>query len=211
MITIIDLDIGNLQSVANAFRRIGAEVSVVTTAQELAGARILVLPGVGAFGRAMGNLNARGLAPVLRDHVERGSVLIGICLGMQMLATRSYEHGVNDGLGLIPGEVRLLEPRPPDHRVPNIGWVPVRAAKPSAMFPADVDGQAFYHVHSYHLVCEEPTDIAATFMFGDQRVVTAVERDNVFGMQFHPEKSQDAGLNLLSSLLRHVTSRVQQS
>src|SRR5688572_16246104 len=154
MITIIDLDIGNLLSVTNAFRRIGAEVQVVTTAREVEGAPILVLPGVGAFERAMTNLNARGLGPILRKQVgERRSTLIGICLGMQMLATRSYEHGVFDGLGLIPGEVRRLEPKPPEDRVPNIGWMPVHAEKPSPMFPAGVDGEAFYHVHSYHLVC----------------------------------------------------------
>jgi glutamine amidotransferase len=208
MVTIIDLDIGNLHSVANAFRRIGAEVSIVTTASEVKDARVLVLPGVGAFGRAMTNLHQRGLAPILHEHVEqRRTPLIGICLGMQLLATRSYEHGVTEGLGLIPGEVKRLEPAPPEYLVPNIGWVEVHAAKPSPMFPEGVDGQAFYHVHSYHLVCEQPSDAAATFAFAGQRIVTAVERDNVFGVQFHPEKSQDAGLNLLSSLLRHVNSR----
>ena len=207
MITVIDLDIGNLRSVANAFRRIGVDVTVAASAREIEDAQVLVLPGVGAFERAMTNLKARGLEPLLRAHVQRRAPLIGICLGMQMLATRSFEHGVTEGLGFIPGEVRLLEARPPEDLVPNIGWVPVQAVKPSAMFPQGVDGQAFYHVHSYHLVCDQPADIAATFGFGGKRIVTAVERGNVFGVQFHPEKSQDAGLNLLHSLIGHVTSR----
>lgn len=206
MVTIIDLEIGNLQSVANAFNRVGAQVSIAQTAEAAADARILVLPGVGAFERAMNRLNELGLGPVIRRHaLERRRPLIGICLGMQLLANRSYEHGQFDGLGIIEGEVVLLEPKPPTYRVPNIGWATVRAAKPSAMFPAGVDGQSFYHVHSYHLVCKHAEDVAATFEFGGAQIVTAVERGNIFGVQFHPEKSQDAGLGLLDSLLRKVT------
>ena len=205
MITIVDLNIGNLQSVANAFNRVGARVTVAQTAEAAADARILVLPGVGAFENAMNRLNERGFAPVIRRHaLESRRPLIGICLGMQLLADRSYEHGRFDGLGIIGGEVVLLEPKPPVYRVPNIGWTTVRAAKPSVMFPEGVDGQSFYHVHSYHLVCKRPEDIAATFEFGGAQIVSAVERDNVFGVQFHPEKSQDAGLGLLDSLLRKV-------
>lgn len=207
MITIIDLDIGNLRSVANAFRRVGDEVAIARTYQEAEGARILVLPGVGAFERAMVRLRANGFGPFLLNHVlERRWPLIGICLGMQLLADRSYEHGLTEGLGLISGDVVRLEPNPPVDRVPNIGWMPVKAAKATAMFPPVVDGQSFYHVHSYHLVCRDPADIAATIAFGGRQVVTAVERGNVFGLQFHPEKSQDAGLNLLQSLLAHLKS-----
>lgn len=207
MVTIIDLSIGNLQSVANAFRRVGAEVSIAQTPDESEGAQVLVLPGVGAFERASIQLHERHFGPLLRRHVlERRRPLIGICLGMQLLADRSHENGSFEGLGLIPGEVLRLEPQPPEGRVPNIGWMRVRAAKTSPMFPAEVAGECFYHVHSYHLVCNDPSDVAATINFGSQEIVTAVERRNVFGVQFHPEKSQDAGLNLLRSLLNYVSS-----
>jgi glutamine amidotransferase len=203
----IDLSIGNLESVANAFRRIGADVSIARTPDAAKGAHLLVLPGVGAFERAMAQVQEQGFGPFLRRHaLERRRPLIGICLGMQLLADRSHEHGLFEGLGLISGEVVRLEPKPPDSRVPNIGWMRVSAAKASPMFPVEVDGQNFYHVHSYHLVCNDPSDVAATINFGSQKVVTAVERGNVFGVQFHPEKSQDAGLNLLHSLLAHVNS-----
>jgi len=208
MVTIIDLSIGNLQSVANAFRRVGAEVSIVQTPDAAEGAQLLVLPGVGAFERAMVQLQERHFGPFLHRHaLERRQPLIGICLGMQLLADRSHEHGLFEGLGLISGEVVRLEPRPPESRVPNIGWMRVRAAKASPMFPAEVDGESFYHVHSYHLVCNDPFDVAATIDFGSREIVTAVERGNVFGVQFHPEKSQDAGLNLLRSLLNYVNSQ----
>ncbi len=166
---------------------------------------MLVLPGVGAFAPAMRNLCSLGFDRLIADRVASGQTpLIGICLGMQMLAERSHEHGATAGLGLIPGEVVRLQAAAPGERVPNIGWLPVRAEKPSAMFPPGTDTQTFYHVHSFHMACSNPVDVAATFEFGGRRIVTAVERGNVFGVQFHPEKSQDAGLNLLSSLLGHV-------
>lgn len=206
-ITVVDLDIGNLQSVTNAFERVGAKISITRDAAAAADAEILVLPGVGAFERAMRRLDAQGFGPVIRRHaLERRRPLVGICLGMQLLADRSFEHGRFDGLGIIAGDVVQLQPSPPQYRVPNIGWRTVNAAKASAMFPAGVDGQSFYHVHSFHLACKNPTDVAATFEFGGAKVVTAVEIGNVFGVQFHPEKSQDAGLDLLHSLLRHIHS-----
>ena len=205
MVTILDLDIGNLQSVANAFNRVGAEIAVARTPAEAEKSEILVLPGVGAFERAVNQLNERKFGPLIHRHaLERRKPLIGICLGMQLLADRSCEHGEFRGLGIIGGDVMQLQPAPPPYRVPNIGWIAVKAAKRSAMFPPEVDGQSFYHVHSFHLVCKDPIDVAATFEFGGHSIVTAVERENIFGVQFHPEKSQDAGLNLLHSLLEHV-------
>jgi len=192
MITVIDLDVGNLQSVCHAFKRVGAQTTIARTPEEVNEADIIVLPGVGAFERAMSRLNERNFAPNLRQRVlEQRVPIVGICLGMQLLAERSHEHGVCAGLGLIRGEVVTLR-------------APVRAAKPSPMFPAGVDGESFYHVHSYHLVCADATDVAATIDYAGDPIVTAVERQNIFGVQFHPEKSQDAGLNLLSSLLGHL-------
>jgi imidazole glycerol-phosphate synthase subunit HisH len=207
LVTVIDLEVGNLQSVANALRRVGAEVSIVRSPQEVSDAKIVVLPGVGAFAQAMTRLRQQGFEPFLRDHaLQRNRPLIGICLGMQLLAQRSHEHGLCEGLGFIEGEVVRLEPRPPDARVPNIGWMPIHTPRPSAMFPLGADSQSFYHVHSYHLSCSNLSDVAATIDFAGQRVVTAVERNNLFGVQFHPEKSQDAGLNMLHCLLTHLKS-----
>lgn len=204
MLAIIDLDIGNLSSVANAFRRIIPTVKIVSAPAEAGDAEVIVLPGVGAFERGISRLRSSGFDKLVERHVDQGKALIGICLGMQLLADQSHENGVFKGLGLVPGEVVRLEAKPPECRVPNIGWVPVKATRPSPMFPTDGDEESFYHVHSYHLVCRDPADVAATFEFGGRRVVTAVHRNNIFGMQFHPEKSQDAGLNLLESLLAHI-------
>jgi len=205
-VTIIDLDIGNLLSVANAFHRVGAQVSVVKHAREVNEANILVLPGVGAFERAMSRLHANEFGPLLRRHaVDAKRPLVGICLGMQMLADRSFENGDTAGLGLISGDVIKLEQQLPQYRVPNIGWMPVSTGSNSAVFDASLDGKTFYHVHSYHLACKDERDVAATVDFAGKKVVTAVHRNNLVGVQFHPEKSQDAGLDLLSSLLTHLS------
>lgn len=208
MLTIIDLDIGNLSSVANAFQRIVSSVTVAGNPGSAYNADVIVLPGVGAFERAISRLRSAGFEPVLRNHVGLGKPLIGICLGMQLLADCSEENGLHKGLGLVPGKVTRLDAVPPDYRVPNVGWVPVAASKPCPMFPPGSDGESFYHVHSYHLVCQDDADVAATFEFGGKRIVTAVQRDNIFGMQFHPEKSQDAGLNLLEALLSYIGAHI---
>jgi glutamine amidotransferase len=205
LVTVIDLNIGNLQSVGNAFRRVGVGITIARTPAEAAGARVIVLPGVGAFERAITRLREQGFEPFLREHaVSLRRPLVGICLGMQLLAERSHEHGLHQGLGFIAGEVVKLEPDPPRYRVPNIGWMPVTVKRPSALFAADATSLTFYHVHSFHLACRDERDVAATFSFAGREVVTAVERDNVYGVQFHPEKSQDAGLNLLDRLFKRL-------
>jgi glutamine amidotransferase len=205
LVTVIDLNIGNLQSVGNAIRRVGVEITIARTPAEAVGARIIVLPGVGAFERAITRLREQGFEPFLKEHaLSLSRPLVGICLGMQLLAQRSYEHGIHDGLGFIAGEVVKLEPDPPQYRVPNIGWMPVTAKRSSTLFAADSASVTFYHVHSYHLACRDIRDVAATFAFGGKEIVTAVERNNIYGMQFHPEKSQDAGLNLLDRLFKRL-------
>ena len=202
LVTIIDLEVQNILSVENAFRVIGADVRVVKSGSDLDGAEFLVLPGVGAFGAAAARLEETGLASALKHQViEKRLPIMGLCLGMQLLADSSEEYGVNRGLGLIPGRVVKLTEKPPDFRVPNIGWREVGATGHSTILDSRESGRSYYHVHSFHFECENPTDVAGVSRFGGGDIASIVHRGNVFGTQFHPEKSQDAGLDLLHAVL----------
>jgi imidazole glycerol-phosphate synthase subunit HisH len=201
VISIIDLGVQNILSVENAFRVIGADVRVVKDAAQVADAEFLVLPGVGSFGAAAARLEATGLMSAVRRHAkERKLPLVGLCLGMQLMAESSEEHGVHEGLGLIPGKVVRLEEAPPQFRVPNIGWRTVSLQGTSTLLPRALDGRSYYHVHSFHLRCTDPSDVAGVSRFGGDHIASIVHRGNVFGTQFHPEKSQDAGLDLLHAV-----------
>lgn len=196
--SMIDMQTSNLRSVQNAFRRIGAEIEIVTTAAEVEAARAIILPGVGAFEPARARLRDTGIDTTLqRRALQDGIPVFGICLGMQLLATWSDENGHHQGLELIDGTVRRLDPGDSSDRVPNIGWCDVTPRNENAMFSHGEQTEAFYFVHSYYLDCDNPNDIAAAINFGNNPVPVAVARGNVMGVQFHPEKSQDAGLDLL--------------
>lgn len=202
LVTIIDLEVQNILSVENAFRVIGADVRVVKTAADVDGSEFLVLPGVGAFGAAAARLAETGLADAVRRHaIDRRLPVMGLCLGMQLLADTSDEYGFSRGLGLIPGRVVRLEDKPPEYRVPNIGWREVHPTGHSAVMPQALDGRSFYHVHSFHFQCGDPLHVAGFSRFGDSDIASIVHSGNVFGTQFHPEKSQDAGLDLLHAVL----------
>lgn len=204
MLTMIDMGIGNLQSVRTAFERIGASVRTTTDPTALEEARVVVLPGVGAFGDGMAALEKHGLVEPLRQHAQlRRRPLIGICLGMQLLADESEEHGRHVGLGLVPGRVVRLSPGESE-RVPNMGWCDLTVRRRAVLCERIPDGEPFYFAHSYHLVCAEPADCVATISYGGQPVTAAVERENVMGLQCHPEKSQHAGLELLAAFCRKV-------
>ena len=212
MIRLIDMGIGNLRSVLEAFRRVGATIEIATRAEQIEQATALVLPGVGAFGDGMASLRQRGqIEPLRRNVLELKKPLLGICLGMQLLAEQGEEHGLHEGLGLIRGRAVRLSPNNPQERVPNIGWCDVSAAsRDSSLFKDVVDGESFYFAHSYYLECTDTTDVTATIEYGGQRVTAAIERGKIFGVQFHPEKSQEAGLNALASYIdyvEHVTGK----
>jgi glutamine amidotransferase len=164
----------------------------------------VVIPGVGAFGDGVESLSQNELIEPIHRHVQAGRPLIGICVGMQMLAEAGEEYGLHKGLGLIRGSVRRLEPSDPSYRVPNMGWSDVSVARRGILFSDTPDHQAFYFAHSFYLDCTEESDVEAHIEYGGQKIPVAVERGNVFGVQFHPEKSQDAGLDVLASFISHL-------
>ncbi|MBO6562889.1 MAG: imidazole glycerol phosphate synthase subunit HisH [Nisaea sp.] len=207
MLHVIDLENCNLGSVLRAFDRIGISTTPVREPAQLADAKAIVLPGVGAFAASMGKLDERGFSPVLRDLVQRDGVpLLGICLGMQLLGDASEEHGIHAGLGLVPGTVKRLRPVSRADKVPHVGWADAVPAKESYLFPEQTVS-SFYFDHSYHFDCDDSPDIAARTRFGDEEITVAIQRGHVAGVQFHPEKSQDAGLDLLSAHLHWLRGK----
>jgi glutamine amidotransferase len=202
VIAVVDLGISNLESVLEALRRVGAAFQVTTDPGDIDRADAVILPGVGAFGDGMRALREHRLVEPLRRHVRmHGRALAGICLGMQLLADAGEEHGLHEGLGLVPGRSARLEPRDRALRVPNMGWCDVTVRRKSTLFDEGDDGRAYYFAHSYHVVPNDPADVTATLEYGGE-VAAAIERGSVLGLQFHPEKSQDAGLAVLDSFAR---------
>lgn len=205
MITVIDSGIANVGSVISACNSIGVATTVTNDPAAIASASALLLPGVGAFADGMNSLRRHNLLQPIRNAAAAGVPILGICLGMQLLADASEEFGEHEGLGLIPGQVVRLQPRNPGERVPNIGWCDVSIGRRSQLFVEIEDRSAFYFVHSYYLRCANPNDSAGTIAFGGDEVCVAVERGNIFGAQFHPEKSQDAGLQFLCNFVQLTT------
>jgi imidazole glycerol-phosphate synthase subunit HisH len=208
MLLLIDNNTSNLNSVRNAFKRIGVLVEQSSDSADVAKASALVLPGVGAYEKGMAGLRAKGLIDPIRQRVLGEDLpILGICLGMQMLASSSEEHGDYPGLDLIAGRVKRLVPTDPAFRVPNIGWCDVVPTRESILFPAEGEARSYYHVHSYFLECENPENSTAVMDFSGEAVTVAVEQGNVFGTQFHPEKSQDVGLDMLERFVNHLKSQ----
>jgi glutamine amidotransferase len=202
VIAMLDLGLGNLQSVRNAFRHVGVEAVETADPATVAAARALILPGVGAFGNGMASLREKGLVGPVLEHAAQGKPLLGICLGLQLLAELGEEHGLHEGLGLIPGRVVRIRPRDPDCRIPNIGWSPVHILDRGGVFRDIPDGADFYFVHAYHLECPDPALVSAAIDYGGQAVTAGVRKGNIHGVQFHPEKSQDNGLTLIANFAR---------
>ena len=196
---IVDSGMGNIASVANIIRKIGGEAKISSSFDEIRQARKLILPGVGSFDVGINALKKKSLDSAIKVAVrENGSALLGICLGMQLLF-ESSEEGSQPGLGLIQGHVRRFQINKPKLLIPHMGWNVVKPKQPSCLFSTD-DEQRFYFVHSYHADCANIADVSATTYYG-RDFVSAVENNNVMGVQFHPEKSHRFGMALFKRYL----------
>lgn len=198
-VAIVDYGMGNLDSVSRAVEECGGRPLVTSNPLDLTAAAAVILPGVGAFARGMQNVRDRGLEDVLvKDVAPNGVPLLGLCLGMQLLATDGSEGSDTRGLGLVPGRVERIDA--PGLRVPHIGWNEVHQTREHPLFRSIPSGADFYFVHGYVLRCDDPDDVIATVPYGDD-LVAAVARGTVAGVQFHPEKSQRSGFQLLRNFL----------
>lgn len=205
MITIVDTGLNNLGSLSRAFRQVGVETRTTRAARDIHGASILVLPGVGAFGLAMDRLRSHDLVEPIRQHArDKRLPTIGICLGSQLLLDTSDEHGMSAGLGLIEGHVTKLSSGDPDALVPRLGWAEVEFERSHDYFEPNAEARPFYFAHSHHARCTDPGHVIATTGFGDSRIAAVIGHDNIVGCQFHPEKSQGAGLDLLNYLAKRA-------
>lgn len=196
MVAIIDYGVGNLFSLNGSLSAIGAEATITSNPEEIRRASRIILPGVGAFGDAAAKLKSSGMDKIVREQVASGKPLMGICLGMQLLFEKSYEYGEHEGLGLIKGAIRPLKGMlPKEYKTPHVGWNRLSFKGVNPLFKYVKNGDFVYFVHSFYGTdCDEST-IAIT-EYGIP-VTAAVARDNVYGCQFHPEKSGMAGLNIL--------------
>ncbi len=200
MVAIIDYGVGNLFSLQSSFAAIGAKATVTADKAVLEQADCIILPGVGAFEDAAKKLRATGLDRTLKDLAGKGKPLMGICLGMQLLFEKSYEYGCHEGLGLLKGSVRpIRDVIPQDYKIPHIGWNGLIMKKESPLMKYLHSGDCVYFVHSYYAT-DCPSSVIATAEYGAE-LTAAVADGNVFGCQFHPEKSGDVGLKILKAFV----------
>ena len=200
MIAIIDYGVGNLLSVAKALEHIGSQAVVTSRKEDIQSADGVIVPGVGAFGDAMLSLRQRELLDPVITHAQSGKPLLGICLGMQLLFSESEEHGIHAGLDLIPGRVVRMQGT---YKIPQVGWNQLQMERPHPVVEHVGEGEFAYFVHSYYAVPKDSSVIIATTDY-HQPVPAIVAKDNVIGMQFHPEKSAATGLKLLTNFVTWV-------
>ncbi len=205
MIAVIDYGRGNLFSISSALDTIGLDHRITGDADVVAKSSCIIVPGVGAFGDAMSQLNSRGLVEAIHHAANAGHMILGICVGMQILATRSFEFGLHKGLNIVSGDVVRLEglPRGEGQRIPNIGWNTI-TKKGGCFFIDKLEGELnFYFVHAYGMQCDNKGDIKGSINFNGKEVAAIVGVNNVWGCQFHPEKSGPMGLKLLENYFRN--------
>lgn len=202
MIAIVDYGMGNVKSMMNAVRYLGEKAVLTAEEKKIEKCSHVILPGVGAFGDAIAKLDKKGLVAVLRRQVtDKGKPFLGVCLGLQLLADHSYEHGYHKGLGWIPGEVKKFSVSSAEFKIPHVGWNEIRIVRPHPLFSGlRSNVSAFYFVHSYRITCEDREDVAAACSYGEDFPAVVI-KGNVAATQFHPEKSQDNGIQLLQNFI----------
>lgn len=198
MIAVIDYGAGNLHSVQKAVEHVGGQAIITGDAEVILNAEQVILPGVGAFKDGMDGLTTRGLIPVIKEVAASGTPLLGICLGMQLLFEESQEKGLHQGLGLLPGKVMFFQE--PELRIPQIGWNQLTPIRECALLRDILPGAFAYFNHSYYCEPENENHIIATTSYG-RSFASAVWDENIYGVQFHPEKSQKVGLQILKNFV----------
>ena len=198
MIVIIDYGMGNLKNVYNALKYLNIPSKISNEISEIKNADKLILPGVGAFNKAMYNLNDMGLTDAIKNKVNGGTPLLGICLGMQMIFQKGYENGECDGLGFIDGEVKLLEPKE-KAKIPHIGWNRLEYNSKNDLIKGLDENSFVYYVHSYAATNVKNENLVGFSNYGGIKVPSIVCNNNVYGTQFHPEKSGEVGLRILQN------------
>jgi len=209
-IIVVDYGMGNIKSIQRGLEQVGAKAKLSSSPSEIATASHLILPGVGAFAAGMNGLRSVGLIDAINDFVKTGNPLLGICLGMQMLLDESKEHGVHKGLGLIAGSVKKIPEGNgggPSRKVPHIGWIDLKSPYDQSWSGSCLEdtkvGEFFYFVHSYMVVPEKEEAILAQCEDDGLFITAAIKRDNITGLQFHPEKSGETGLKILKSFVNN--------
>ncbi|NDB46905.1 MAG: imidazole glycerol phosphate synthase subunit HisH [Nitrososphaeria archaeon] len=206
MLAIIEYGMGNVRSVYNAFTLLEQDVQITSDPKQLKDADAIVLPGVGAFSDGMRNLREKGLLNELTEQViDNKKPYLGICLGLEFLAEKSYEGGITDGFGWIKGTINRIEPSDLQLKVPHIGWDDTKILKSDGLLK-EMTLPAFYYLHSYYFKIPESQKnvITSVCNYGDVEIVSSIQKDNIHAVQFHPEKSQEAGLKLLKNFLDEI-------
>lgn len=202
-VAVVDYNLGNVESVINAFGVVGYEAFLSSRAEDFTLASHIVLPGVGAFAEGMENLRLSNLIGTLEEEViVKKKPFLGICLGMQLVCRKSYENGMHEGLGWIPAAVKKLGEDMKNLALPHIGWNTVSIRKKAPLFSNLPDEPTFYFVHSYHCFCDDPALVTSECFYG-QNFTASFQKGNIFGTQFHPEKSQLSGLALLKNFIEY--------
>lgn len=203
MVGVIDYGMGNLLSVYNAFDYLGEDVKICTHPEDISDVDHIVIPGVGAFKDCIDLITKNGFLQELENQViKKGKPTLGICLGMQVMARKGFEFGEHLGLGWFNSEVIKIDITGTELKLPNIGWNEIEQKIDHPLFKGISNMSDFYLVHSFHMNCIEKNDILATYKYGESQITAAILKDNILATQFHPEKSQDNGLKLLSNFIK---------